>query len=57
MDWCDERSVIAYSALISSLAIAIPATAVKPKIMYITNMTDSLNVMGSAAQCVNVTLA
>ena len=55
LDWCDGRSLIAYSALISSLAIAIPAKAVKPKIMYITNMIDLLNVVGSTTQPVTYT--
>ena len=50
LDWCDGRSLIAYSALISSLAIAIPAKAVKPKIMYTTNMIDLLNVVGSTTR-------
>ena len=45
LDWCDGRSLIAYSALISSLAIAIPAKAVKPKIMYTTNIIDLINVV------------
>ena len=39
-----------YSALISSLAMAIPATAVKPKIMYVTNMINFLKVVGSATR-------
>ena len=47
---------MAYSALISSLAIAIPAMAVKPKIMYVTNMIHFLKVEGSTTQCTQFTL-
>ena len=48
-------AVLIYSALISSLAIAIPAIAVKPKIMYVTNMIHFLKVVGSTTQWLHFT--
>ena len=55
LDLCDKRSLLAYSALISSLAIAIPSMAVKPKIMYVTNMIHFLKVVGSTNRFVQQT--